>query len=194
MLTKTGIHLNQNGTMRLANNFCYTMNACRDKTCMDTRKKPEKQESAIAKKVNKNSVFNVNSSNTDRPVNPTVDNNKSLSRNNTAKERDEIDVFPSVTAHRLQNAKNVTIGALNVNSLRNKIGAVQELITNNIDICLLSETKKNGSVLVLTNHHQYENVILIGHFNLTVNNKNLEVFMNAFNIESLINKPTCFQQ
>ena len=39
-----------------------------------------------------------------------------------------------------QNAKYVTIGALNVNSLRNKIGAVQELITNNIDICLFSET------------------------------------------------------
>ena len=33
------------------------------------------------------------------------------------------------------------MGALNANSLRNKIGAVQELITNNIDICLLSETK-----------------------------------------------------
>ena len=32
-------------------------------------------------------------------------------------------------------------GALNVNSLRNKIGAVQDLITNNIDISLLSETK-----------------------------------------------------
>ena len=43
--------------------------------------------------------------------------------------------------HRLQNPKNVTIGARNVNSLRNKIGAVQELITNNIDIWLLSETK-----------------------------------------------------
>ena len=67
-------------------------------------------------------------------------NNKSLSRYNSAEERTE-NVFPSVTAHRLQNAKNVTIGALNVNSLRNKIGAVQELITNNIDICLLSETK-----------------------------------------------------
>ena len=50
-------------------------------------------------------------------------------------------VFPSVTAHRLQNAKNVTISALNVNSLRNKIGVVEELIKNNVDICLLSETK-----------------------------------------------------
>ena len=50
-------------------------------------------------------------------------------------------MFPSVTAHKLQDAKNVTIGAINVNSLRNKIGPVEELITNNFDICLLSETK-----------------------------------------------------
>ena len=40
---------------------------------------------------------------------------------------------------------------------------------------------------------QYENVMLIGDFNLTVNNKSLRLFMNAFNLDSLINKPTCFQ-
>ena len=96
-----------------------------------------------SKKVKKDLVFNVNSSNTGRPVNPTVDINNSLSRNNSAEERAENDVFPSATAHRLQKAKNVTISALNVNSLRNKIGAIEELITNNIDICLLSETKTN---------------------------------------------------
>ena len=61
-----------------------------------------------------------------------------MSRNNFSEEND---VFPSVTVHRLQNAKNATIDALNVNSLRNKIGAVDELITDNIEICLLSETK-----------------------------------------------------
>ena len=49
--------------------------------------------------------------------------------------------FPSVTVHRFQNTKNVTISTLDLNFLRNNIGAVQELITNNIDICLLSETK-----------------------------------------------------
>ena len=110
---------------------------------MGTRNKTEKEESAIAKWINKNLVVNVNSSNTDRPVKPTVDTNKSLSTNNSAEENNSAknDVFPSVTVHRLQNAKNVTIGARNVNSLRNKIGAVQELITNNIDIWLLSETK-----------------------------------------------------
>ena len=35
--------------------------------------------------------------------------------------------------------------------------------------------------------------MLIGDFNLTVNNKNLRVFMKTFNLDSLINKPTCFQ-
>ena len=43
---------------------------------MGGRNKTEKEESAIAKKVNKNLVLNVNSSNTDRPVNPTVDSVK----------------------------------------------------------------------------------------------------------------------
>ena len=40
---------------------------------------------------------------------------------------------------------------------------------------------------------QYENGMLIGDFNLTVNNKNLGMFMNTFNLDNLINKPTCFQ-
>ena len=35
--------------------------------------------------------------------------------------------------------------------------------------------------------------MLIADFNLTVNDKNLGVFMNTFNLDSLINKPTCFQ-
>ena len=34
---------------------------------------------------------------------------------------------------------------------------------------------------------------MIGDFNLTFNNKNLPLFMNKFNLESLINKTTCFQ-
>ena len=38
-----------------------------------------------------------------------------------------------------------------------------------------------------------ENVILIGDFNLTVNNKNVGVFMITSGLESLINKPACFQ-
>ena len=39
---------------------------------------------------------------------------------------------------------------------------------------------------------EYENVMLIGDFTLTVENKNLEVFMNTFDLECVIKKPTCF--
>ena len=35
--------------------------------------------------------------------------------------------------------------------------------------------------------------MLIGDFNMTIENKNLEIFMNLPNSEYLIKKPTCFQ-
>ena len=35
---------------------------------------------------------------------------------------------------------------------------------------------------------QYENFMLIGDFNMTIGNKNLEVFMNLFNLKCLILK------
>ena len=40
---------------------------------------------------------------------------------------------------------------------------------------------------------QYENVMLIRDFNFTVNNKNIVVFMKAFNLKNLVNKLTYFQ-
>ena len=224
---------------------------------MGGRNKTEKEESAIAKRVNKNLVFNVNSSNTDRPVNPTVDSIKSLRGNNSAEERAENDVFPSLTAHRLQNAKNVTIGSLNIDicllsetkidesfpnqqfnisnykafrSDRNKHGeGLLFYINENIPCKLINDQKiprdikmiifeflvktrkwlctglykspsqhENYSFDILSKFlrkqkRQYENVMLIADFNLTVNNKNLEVLLITFNLDGLINKPTCFQ-
>ena len=55
--------------------------------------------------------------------------------------------FQSVQAHRCKNPKNVIIGHLNVNSLRNKFAAVDELIKNKIDICLISDSKVDESFL-----------------------------------------------
>ena len=40
---------------------------------------------------------------------------------------------------------------------------------------------------------QYDKTMLIGDFNLTINNKSLENFMTTFDQECLIKKPTCFQ-
>ena len=40
---------------------------------------------------------------------------------------------------------------------------------------------------------KYENIILIGYFNSSVENKHLADFTTLFNLESLIKPPTCFQ-
>ena len=40
---------------------------------------------------------------------------------------------------------------------------------------------------------QYDKTILIGDFNLTINNKRLQNVMTTFDLECLIKKPTCFQ-
>ena len=45
----------------------------------------------------------------------------------------------------MSNPKKVIIDHLNVNSLRNKFVAVDELIKNKIDVCLIWETKADES-------------------------------------------------
>ena len=39
----------------------------------------------------------------------------------------------------------------------------------------------------------YEYVILLGHFNMTPEDKNLQLFEDSFNLEYLIKKPVCFK-
>ena len=40
---------------------------------------------------------------------------------------------------------------------------------------------------------QYAKAVLIGDFNLTIDNKRLKNFMTTFDLECLMKKPTCFQ-
>ena len=39
----------------------------------------------------------------------------------------------------------------------------------------------------------YENITLLGDFNMTPKNKNLQHFTDTFSLEHLINEPTCFK-
>ena len=83
---------------------------------------------------------------TDRPLVNQIIKESNLSSN--AKNLDlrrNFNTFPLVKVHRLKNPKNVTIGHLNVNSLRNKFTAVEELIKGKIDISLISDTKIDES-------------------------------------------------
>ena len=55
-------------------------------------------------------------------------------------------VFPELASFRKKFHKNFVFGYLNINSLRNKIGEVSEILTNNyVDVLCLAETKLDAS-------------------------------------------------
>ena len=93
--------------------------------------------------VNKSLCSDFSTVNTDRPI-ITHSRNSNNKRN---KEKSFLSInecsnaFDSVKVHKLKNPKNIIIGHLNVNSLRNKITAVEELMRDKVDTCLFSETK-----------------------------------------------------
>ena len=68
---------------------------------MDTQNTTEMEDPLLIKRVNKNLVFDVYNSNTDRPANSIVDNIKSLSSTNSVERRWENYAFATVVAHRL---------------------------------------------------------------------------------------------
>ena len=103
----------------------------------------KKKKLCWLKKV-KNICLNSSAANTDRHIISKTncleenlnDTNRSFENNKECS-----NAFQSVQKHRLQNPKNIVIGHLNVNSLRNKSEAVEELLQKKVDICFLSETK-----------------------------------------------------
>ena len=145
MLNNSGLHLNERETMCLVNNFCFSLAESRYCICMGTvvTKKDDFNNHTIATKILK--PFSSRKS-TDRPL---IDefSKKGHLGNNTKNldSKQNFVTFPSVQAHKYKNPKNVTIGHLNVNSLRNNIVAVEKLIKNKIDVCLKLETKVDES-------------------------------------------------
>ena len=84
---------------------------------------------------------------TNRPLVNRVTKESNLSSDASLDLNRNFSVFPLVQAHRLKNPKNIAIDHLNVNSLRNKFTAVEELIKGKTDVCLISETKIDESFL-----------------------------------------------
>ena len=53
--------------------------------------------------------------------------------------------FPFLTKLRSEHPKNVLLGHLNINSVRNKFESTNELIRNNFDIFIITESKLDSS-------------------------------------------------
>ena len=58
---------------------------------------------------------------------------------------DEKDPHTALQSLRLKNIDRIILGHLNVNSIRNKIDLLADMISNRVDILLISETKIDGS-------------------------------------------------
>ena len=56
-----------------------------------------------------------------------------------------LDAFTILKNIRVENLKNIIIGQLNINSLRNKIQDLPELMKGNLDIVVLTETKLDST-------------------------------------------------
>ena len=95
------------------------------------------------KKVNGTLNLKVFMGNSDKPIVccPETQNNLRVNKTTSRKKINSGNSCPQVQENRWQNPKNVILGHLNVNSLRNKIEAVEELMRNKIDISLFSEFK-----------------------------------------------------
>ena len=71
-----------------------------------------------------------------------MENKENFSTSKIIKETFQDNVLHNV---RVKNPNRIIIGQLNINSLRNKIEMLQEVVKNNIDILLISETKLDSS-------------------------------------------------
>ena len=65
---------------------------------------------------------------------------KNISENNDD-EQESDDAFTSLRLWRAKNKDRLTIGSLNINSLPNKIDDLRTLVTDNLDILVVEETK-----------------------------------------------------
>ena len=100
-----------------------------DTVCLD-RPIAAKEGVVKRKTVNKKLCLDVSTVNIDRPITTTYSrNSNNIGNEEKALNKEECNnTFKSIQPHRLQNPNNIIIGHLNVDSLRNKILAVEELM------------------------------------------------------------------
>ena len=106
-----------------------------DTVCLD-RPIAAKEGVVKRKTVIKKLCLDVSTVNIDRPTTTTyARNSNNIGNEEKALNKEECNnTFKSIQPHSLQNANNIIIGHLNVDSLRNKILAVEELMQKKVDM------------------------------------------------------------
>ena len=113
---KDEVHLNNNGTIALANNLIKAINR-------------------------KHVAWHASSCSNDETNEILIDDSF------------ENDPRSSLKDLKLKNSKRLVIGHININSIRNKFEALKEIVNDNVDILMISETKLDDSFPI----YQFQN-------------------------------------
>ena len=141
---RSGLHLNYSGIKKLLENILF----CLYKSDWQTAKVGMNFRVSInanKEKANQESKT-VNSSSKSHSRNYSNRQNKKSARSVLTVSSDTpCDTLNGLHEQRLNHPKNVIIGHLNINSIRNKFSGFKDLVLKETDICLLPETKIDDS-------------------------------------------------
>ena len=144
MLNKSALHLNECGTTQLVNNLLGHEEVTRQNLFGQGF---HKKKNHVGSKKVKNVCLNSSVANTIISKRNCLEKNLNDPNRSFENSKECSNTFGLVQKHKLQNPKIIVIGHLNVDSLGNKFEAVQEIVQNKVDICLLSETKIDETIL-----------------------------------------------
>ena len=78
----------------------------------------------------------------------TIDSNSAQNATESNAERNAeagIDIITELSKYRVKNKDKVVLATLNINSIRNKFSSLLKIISNNIDVLVIQETKIDAS-------------------------------------------------
>ena len=112
----------------------------------------DNEDQYILHQENNNSYNDITIQNSNLDPNATIyipyNHNRNIHNNsvfNPINNNNKDDIYSILNAIRVKNIHRVIIGHLNINSIRNKFVALSDIMKNNIDIILISETKIDKS-------------------------------------------------
>ena len=141
---RSGLHLNYSGTKKLTENILFCLCKSDWQTAMvgmnfrvsiNANKEIANQKSKTVNSSSKSHSRDYSNR----------QNKKSAKSVLTVSSDTPCDTLNGLHEQRLNHPKNVIIGSLNINSIRNKFSSFKDLALKETDICLLSETKIDDS-------------------------------------------------
>ena len=80
-----------------------------------------------------------------------IETTKNISSNEEISMDKDNNAFDTIKEYRMKNVNKVILANLNINSIPNKFSSLKELVSNNIDVLVIQETKLDETLKNLYN-------------------------------------------